>query len=119
MTSAKTAPQPAQPNMTNVRNLPFRVLLLFIVLSFVDLYLTWFLLETSGGKIYESNPIAAAWLASYGYRGLVTYKIMGLLLVGIVSVYISFRKPVTGKRLLMFATAALALVTLYSYYLMV
>jgi len=105
--------------MTNSRRLPLGSLCLFAVLSFADLSLTWFLLNYSGGKIYESNPIASAWLASYGWAGLIIYKIMGLFLVAGVATFISFRKPETGKRVLAFAICALTAVTVYSYYLLV
>jgi len=105
--------------MTKSRRLPLGSLCLFAVLSFADLSLTWFLLNYSGGKIYESNPIASAWLASYGWAGLIIYKIMGLFLVAGVATFISFRKPETGKRVLAFAICALTAVTVYSYYLLV
>jgi hypothetical protein len=105
--------------MTHAPKLPWGSLLLFAVLSLVDLSFTFILLSYSGGKIYESNPFADAWLATYGWAGLIVYKVMGLLLVAVVASFISLRQPQTGKRLLTFAILALAAVTLYSYYLFV
>src|SRR5438105_1085430 len=68
-------------DMRNTWRLPVGGLFLFMLLSMADLSLTWFLLTGSNGKIYESNPIAAAWLATYGWAGLVLYKVLGLFLV--------------------------------------
>jgi hypothetical protein len=106
-------------DMNSPRTLPLLSFLIYAILSSVDLFLTWFLLNNSNGKIYESNPIADAWLASYGWGGLIAYKVAGILLVAIVVLLISLRQPQTGKRLLSFAIVALILVTTYSYYLLV
>jgi hypothetical protein len=119
MSTAEFRPRLIEQEMRNGRWLPWGSLCLFAILSLADLSLTWFLLNYSGGKIYESNPIASAWLASYGWAGLIIYKVMGLLLVGGVATFISLRQPETGKRVLTFAICALAAVTVYSYYLLV
>ena len=119
MSTAELQPTPIHATMTHAPKLPWGSLLLFAVLSLVDLSFTFILLSYSGGKIYESNPFADAWLATYGWAGLIVYKVMGLLLVAVVASFISLRQPQTGKRLLTFAILALAAVTLYSYYLFV
>ena len=119
MSATDIAPRLIDQDMRTGRTLPVGSLFLFMLLSIADLSLTWFLLTSSGGKIYESNPIADAWLASYGWAGLVVYKILGLLLVASIVVIISYRQPRTGRRLLNFAICALGAVTVYSYYLLV
>jgi hypothetical protein len=119
MSTADIDSKMAEQDSGNVRALPFGGLFLFTLLSVADLSLTWFLLTEGGGRFIESNPIAAAWLSSYGWAGLVVYKILGLLLVATVVILISLRRPRTGKRLLTFAIVALTAVTLYSYYLLV
>ena len=119
MANTAVAPEPIFPAMTSARTLPFAGLVIFLVLSLIDLSLTWFLLSNSGGRVYESNPIADAWLASYGWAGLVIYKVAGLILVASVILFVSYRQPQTGRRLLAFAICALTVVAFYSYYLLV
>ena len=48
--------------------------LLFILLSLVDLALTWWLLAHSYGQVYEANPVARWWLMRYGAAGLAGFK---------------------------------------------
>lgn len=97
--------------------IPLIRLSLYVCLSLLDLLLTGIVLRYSDGKIYESNPIAAAWL-QYGWQGLVIFKVLGLLLVSLVSVFVSMRSPSTGRRLLTFACIAVGLVVVYSWYLL-
>src|SRR5262245_14753953 len=114
-----TTSAPNRTEMETARAIPFVSLFVYIALSLADLTLTWILLEYSGGKIYESNPIAGAWLATYGWAGLIIYKTLALALVVIVSVYVSFKQPQTARRLLRFAIVAVGAVTVYSYYLLI
>ncbi|MFL5245375.1 MAG: DUF5658 family protein [Gemmataceae bacterium] len=87
---------------------------LFVLLSMTDLYLTWRLLVDSRGKIYESNPVANWWLTSFGWSGLVCYKVfLVCFIVGIVLLISRFR-PRSGGRFLAFACAVLTVVVLYS-----
>src|SRR5262249_41553021 len=51
-----------------------RKLLLFLLLSLTDLWLTWFLVQRSDGAVYEGNPVAAWWLSRYGLPGLALFK---------------------------------------------
>ena len=88
MSTADIDSKMAEQDSGNVRALPFGGLFLFTLLSVADLSLTWFLLTEGGGRFIESNPIAAAWLSSYGWAGLVVYKILGLLLVATVALAI-------------------------------
>lgn len=90
---------------------------IFAALSVADLFMTWTLVHGSDGRVYESNPFAGAWLASYGWVGLTVYKGLAMLLVGFSAVYVSLHRPRTGGRILTFACAATAAVVLYSCYL--
>jgi Domain of unknown function (DUF5658) len=119
MSASDFGPRLIDQDMSAARRLPIGALFLFGVLSVIDLGLTWFLLSQSGGRIYEVNPIANAWLATYGWAGLIVYKVIGLLLVVGVVLFISRRQPHIGKRLLNFAILALGCVAMYSYYLLV
>ena len=92
-------------------------LLAYVTLSFADLYLTYTLVQSSRGAVYEGNPIANAWLASYGWAGLATFKIAAMLLVSGVAAFISLSRPQTAGRLLGFACCAVAFVVIYSCWL--
>jgi hypothetical protein len=87
---------------------------LFAALSVVDFSLTYYLVQRSGGRVYESNPIAHAWFSDYGWPGLLFFKVVVVLLVGAVCVYISLHRPRLAGSILMFACVAVAAVVVYS-----
>jgi hypothetical protein len=86
----------------------------YVTLSLADLFLTYTLVQNSHGTFYESNPIANAWLTTYGWGGLAAFKITAMLLVSGVAAYVSLYRPQTAGRLLGFACCAVALVVVYS-----
>ena len=88
-------------------------LILFVNLSCLDFFLTWHLLHMAGG-VYESNPIARAWLTSFGWRGLVVFKALGVLLVALPCALITVHYPGLGRRILNFGCVATLGVILYS-----
>ena len=92
-------------------------MLTYATLSLVDLYLTYTLVQSSGGLVYESNPVANAWLARYGWTGLAVFKLAAMLLVTLVVTYISCYRPQTADRILRFACCAVAFVVVYSFWL--
>src|SRR5262249_49512615 len=96
------------------RHLHFGKLSLFALLSVADLFMTWQLVQGSDGQVYESNPIANAWLASFGWVGLSIYKILAMVLVAGSALYISFHRPKAGGRILLFACGTTAVVVGYS-----
>jgi Domain of unknown function (DUF5658) len=89
-------------------------LALYVLLSGLDLFLTYKLFKVGGGHVYESNPIADAWLKSYGWVGMTLFKVMSMVVVGGVAVYISVQRPRMGSGLLTFACISVAGVVLYS-----
>ena len=91
-----------------------RKLVLFATLSLADLALTRFLLERAGGSAYESNPVAAWWLSSFGWPGLAGFKLAVILLAAALAVIVSRRRPRAGGRVLAFGCSALLAVVLYS-----
>ncbi len=100
----------------STRTFPFRRFTLFVVLSFADLFLTWRLLHR-GGDMCESNPVARWWLYSFGWAGLVGFKLgIVALVAGLVAVTARFRPRAAG-RVLTFGCAALLAVVAYSCYL--
>ncbi len=93
---------------------PYGKLLMFALLSGLDLFLTWHLLEQRAGQVYESNPIARWWLEQHGWLGLVFFKSSVVLVVAGLALLISRYRPRTGGWVLVFACSTLALVVLYS-----
>src|SRR5437660_12382327 len=90
---------------------------LFVLLSVADLCLTYALILHGDGEVYESNPIAEAWLSSYGWTGLALYKLAIILIVATLAAVISLSRPRTGGHVLSFACMAVAGVVCYSVYL--
>jgi hypothetical protein len=92
-------------------------LTLYTVLSVADLGLTYALIQQGEGEVYESNPIAEAWLSSYGWTGLALFKLAIILIVATVAAFVSLSRPRTGGHILTFACLAVALVVTYSIHL--
>jgi hypothetical protein len=64
--------------------------------------------------VYESNPIAEAWLSSYGWAGLALFKLAIILVVATLAAVVSLSRPRTGGHILTFACLAVASVVGYS-----
>jgi hypothetical protein len=96
---------------------PKRKLLLFALLSVADLALTRRLLGAEDSAAYESNPVAAWWLARFGWVGLTGFKAATVLTAAGLVAVICRRRPRAGHRVLAFACAAVAAVVAYSGYL--
>jgi hypothetical protein len=94
-----------------------RKLILFALFSVADLLMTWVLVQGTGGHVYESNPVAGAWLASYGWTGLAIFKSLAIVLVCGLVILISRYRPRTGGRILVFACSITAAVVVYSCFL--
>jgi hypothetical protein len=91
---------------------------IFAALSFADLLLTYQLLQKTGGSVYESNPIANAWLVSYGWAGLVVFKLIAIAVLVSVAGVLSLRQPRLAGEVITFACVAVGGVVLYSCSLM-
>jgi hypothetical protein len=87
---------------------------LFVLLSLADLALTCWLLERSGGHLYEANPVAHWWLARHGWAGLACFKAGVVLLVLGLAAVIARSRPRAAGRVLGLGCAGLTLVVLYS-----
>jgi hypothetical protein len=104
--------------MSSLKALHPGKLALFGVLSLADLLLTQRLLLASGGQVYESNPLASAWLELYGWTGLAIFKTLAMGLVVGVALYISLHRPRAAGKVLGFACLVTGLVVVYSCHLM-
>jgi len=101
----------------NAKNLSACGLLLFVLLSLADLYFTWLIIQSSGGRINEGNPFAKAWLQHYGWQGLVAFKIAAITVVAGVVLVVARYRPRTSAALVAFACLAVCYVLYYSYQL--
>ncbi len=90
---------------------------LYAVLSAADLGLTYALIRQGEGDVYESNPIAEAWLSAYGWAGLAVFKLVIVLIVAALAAFVSLSRPRTGGHILTFACLAVAGVVGYSVHL--
>lgn len=93
---------------------PFGWLFCFAALGLADLALTFRLIEGGAGVVGEGNPVAAAWLDSFGWAGLILYKADLVLSVGLLCAYVSVRRRRLAVAALRFGCAATACVVLYS-----
>ena len=89
-------------------------LVIFIVLSAIDLVQTWVLIQLSGGRVAEGNPIAERWLAQYDWPGLVFFKAGAVLAFAGAVVVLARYRPLTGALVVTFGCGVLIAVTLYS-----
>jgi hypothetical protein len=87
---------------------------LFVSFSLVDLYLTWYLLATPGEVFYEANPVALFMLESYGWWGMVVYKVGCVALVLGACLLVARWRPRTARRVLAVGCPALIGVVGYS-----
>jgi hypothetical protein len=87
---------------------------LFALLSGADLGLTWWLLNRSGGRAYEANPLARWFLDQHGWLGMAAFKAGTVLLVLGLVIAIARTRPRAAGRILSLGCAALALIVLYS-----
>ena len=74
----------------------------FILISAVDLVLTWFILLL-GGK--EVNVLADAVIAHTGLGGLITYKFCLVILVVLICEIVGRRRPQLGRKLARWSVA--------------
>jgi hypothetical protein len=90
---------------------------LFLLLSLVDLVLTWWLLQHSDGSVCEANPIARWWLTRYGWGGMTLFKTGVVLLVYLLLALLAHHRPREAARVLGFGCAMMAVLVLYSSFL--
>ena len=89
-------------------------MILFGLLSLVDLCLTWLVIHQSDGRIQEGNPIASAWLLRFGWPGLVLFKGVAMAVVFAVVLIIARRHPTTAAGVIIFSSLIVAFVAFYS-----
>lgn len=93
-----------------------REMLLFVLVSALDIFMTWALLRRGG--FIESNPIAHYVLVHWGIKGMVLFKFSMVAVVCLVVQLIARRRAVTAQRVLNLATLIVAGVVIYSFTLL-
>ncbi len=87
----------------------------FILANALDIFLTHLILEF-GGK--EANPIAKFFIDSWGYPGMIAFKLCLVAFVCVVAQVIAIKSIQSAGRLLIFGTLLVAAVVIYSAYLL-
>ncbi len=101
------------------RGLPFeREMLLFCVVSLLDMALTYVLINHQSDQFVESNPIARYILVSWGFQGMAYFKLALVSVVVFNAQLIARQKPRVALRLFHFASATVGLVVVYSLFLL-
>src|ERR671923_2773942 len=72
---------------------------LYALLSFLDLFLTWLLVDGVRGT-YEANPLAANILEAYGWAGLAAFKVGCVAIVLATGALLWRRRPRTARLVL-------------------
>lgn len=99
------------------RRLSLWGLVAFALFSVADFVLTFALILAKPGA-YESNPVAAAWLERYGWRGLAGFKSLSALVVLIALGLVCWKRPRFGAWAVWAACLAMLAVAVYSRHLM-
>jgi hypothetical protein len=86
----------------------------FAGLSVADFLLTWWLISSTGGIVYESNPLAGWLLNRYGWLGLAAFKAVAVSAVVGSAAALCLRRRPAGEHVLTFACSATGAVVLYS-----
>lgn len=95
-----------------------RELLLFVLVSALDIFATYILLW-DGFSFRESNPVAQYFLSGWGMKGMIYFKMGMVAFICTIAHLISLRRPEWARRVLQFATVVVAGVVVYSVMLLV
>ncbi len=90
----------------------------FVLVSALDLFMTYILLRQEGMHFIESNPVAGRFFADYGLKGMVYFKFGMVALVCVIAQIVVRRRPRTAKWLLNWATLVVVGVVVYSFVLL-
>lgn len=88
--------------------------LLYVLVSSLDLFMTYILLSQSGGVFMEANPVARFFIAEWGAKGMVYFKFSMVAFVCVLAQIIARYRPRSARWLLLGATALVSVVVVYS-----
>ena len=84
----------------------------FLLAAVLDILLTWVLLARGGH--YESNPVADYFIAGWGPKGMVWFKMTLAAVVCVLAQVVARAKPRTGRFILLLGTGVTGAVVCYS-----
>lgn len=94
-------------------------MLLFLLASAADVFLTYLLLHGDGPWVFvETNPVAGYFLSTAGFPGMVAFKVLLVSIVAVNCYVISRHRPKVALGLIRFADAAVLAVVGYSSFLL-
>ncbi len=98
-----------------VQPLPLaRATLFFVLASLGDLGLTTYLIQHPSSSFYESNPVAAWVLFTWGIQGMAIFKLSLVSLVCAIAYRIACERRDVAQKLMSGATLIVSCVIIYS-----
>jgi len=115
MSKRKTSRNPVLRSLTSHRPMEHETSL-FLLVSLLDFFMTYWLIypRDGGPRFGESNAIANWFLAGWGFRGLLYFKLAICLFVVLSAQIIHSRRPNTAKAILWLGIVVTSLTVIYS-----
>jgi Domain of unknown function (DUF5658) len=88
--------------------------LILVVVSALDVIMTYYLLTRDDGGFTESNPIAKYFLDRWGMAGMAYFKVSMTLLVCTITQIVARKNSVLAQQVLGLATLIIVAVVIYS-----
>lgn len=92
---------------------------MFVLVSALDVLMTYILLSQGGGRFVEANPVARYFIHGWGPRGMVYFKFATVAFVCVLAQIIARHQPRAARGLLLGATFLVAVVVIYSFSLLI
>ncbi len=89
-------------------------MLRYVLVSALDLFMTYILLRQSEARFIEANPVARYFIYGWGFKGMVYFKFGMVALVCAISQIVVQTRPRVAQWLLNWATLVVAGVVIYS-----
>ena len=89
---------------------------LFILFSALDIFMTYILMRFGG---IETNPIARFFYARWAFGGMIFFKMGMIAFITVLAQVIALRSLNSARRVLQFGTIVVAMVVVYSAFLLV
>ncbi len=88
---------------------------LFILFSALDIFMTYILMRFGG---IETNPIARFFYARWAFGGMIFFKMGMVAFITVLAQIIALRSLNSARRVLRFGTIVVAMVVVYSAFLL-
>lgn len=88
--------------------------LILVVVSALDVIMTYYLLTRDEGGFTESNPIAKYFLDRWGMAGMAYFKASMTMVVCVITQIVARKNSVLAKQVLGLATLIIVAVVIYS-----